>query len=272
METSCGKISINAKVNLSLMITGMRDCLHTLEMETMAVDICDTATYVATESGGVSVDFPVAFRGFKKTRFMPVVNRAISKFVAQYGEVNAQIKIEKNVPLGAGLGGSSTAIAALLLALAKIKNIQLDTQFLLSVGSDLPVVVKGGHNLVTGIGEVIEELPFEQKCFVVVAKGEVDSGKAYSLYEEIGTCLFGGKNSVEYPRVNHLEYAARQINCHVISAREILHECGANDVVMTGSGSGMVGVFDNLNDAKTVYEKVAKRCRRYFICLTKSCK
>ncbi len=270
MENLCGKITVNAKVNLSLYITGVRGSLHILEMETMAIDLCDTATYVATESGGVSVDFPIAFRGFKKTRFMPVVDRAISKFVARYGEVNAHVKIEKNVPLGAGLGGSSTAIAALLLALAKIKNIQLDTRFLLSVGSDLPVVVKGGHNLVTGVGEEVEKLPYKEKFFVILARGEVDSGKAYSLYEEIGTCLFGGKNSVEHPRVNHLEYAARQINHHVISARNILHNCGSEDVVMTGSGSGMIGVFDSLDQAKAVFEKVQKRSKRYFVCLAKS--
>lgn len=254
MERKQGTISTPAKINLSLEITGVKDGLHTLKMETVAVDLFDKVTYTETKSGGVEVTFSSSLSNFDEKRFRPVVMRAVDKFIEEKGEVNCTLHVEKNVPLGAGIGGSSTAVVGVLKALEILKNTKLDAGFLLSIGSDIPVVYKGGHNLVTGVGERVETLENINKHFVILVKGGVDSGEAYRLFDKIGFESFG-------KRVNHLEKAARQLNPHVKKAREILENLGAKDVVMSGSGSAVVAVFDTENEAKKVYEKVTGFCR-----------
>lgn len=249
MEKNHGKFNIPAKVNLSLAITGVKGALHTLDMETVAVDLCDTVTYNKTEKGGIAIDYTSTLIDFDKERFRPVVESAVDKFVAEYGDTDCHILIEKNVPLGAGIGGSSTAVVGVLKALEKLKNIRLDDRFLTSIGSDIPVVYRGGHNRVTGVGDLVEALEPIFKHFVLLVKGGVDSGKAYRLYDEIGAEGFGNRR-------NDLEKAARAINPAVKEAREILENLGAKDVTMSGSGSAVVAIFDDEASAKSIFDKV----------------
>ena len=249
MEKNHGKFNIPAKVNLSLAITGVKGALHTLDMETVAVDLYDTVTYNKTEKGGIAIDYTSTLIDFDKERFRPVVESAVDKFVAEYGDTDCHILIEKKVPLGAGIGGSSTAVVGVLKALEDLKNIRLDDRFLLTIGSDIPVVYRGGHNRVTGVGDVVEALEPIFKHFVLLVNGGVDSKKAYRLYDEIGAERFGNRR-------NDLEKAARAINPAVKEARETLENLGAKDVVMSGSGSAVVAIFEDEASAKSVFDKV----------------
>lgn len=248
METVMKTIYIPAKVNLSLKITGVEGGLHTLEMETVAVDLFDKVDYVATESR-VEIEFSSTLKDFDENRFRPVIEKAVEKFERAYGKVNAKIYIEKNVPLGAGIGGSSTAVVGVLKALAEIKNTQLDNRFLLSIASDVPVVWRGGHNFVSGVGERVTPLDKTDKHFVLLVKGGVDSGEAYRTFDKIGFDTYGVFE-------NHLEKSARELNHAVVEAREILENLGAKNVGMSGSGSTVFAMFDTLEDAQNVYKKV----------------
>ena len=249
MKTMVEQIKIPAKVNLSLEITGVRDGLHILRMETMAVDLYDVVHFEGSDNGKIELLFGNVFDGFEENRFRPIVEKAIARFVEEYGKVGARLVIDKNIPLGAGLGGSSSAVVGVIKALEKLKNTAVDTRFLLSLGSDLPVVYNGGHNIVLGVGDIVEQLEYEKKHFVILVDGAVDSKEAYTLYDKIGSEKYG-------KRENHLEKSARQLNNSVVKARELLEKAGADDVIMSGSGSAVVGIFDNENEAKSVYEAV----------------
>ena len=249
MKTMVEQIKIPAKVNLSLEITGVRDGLHILRMETMAVDLYDVVHFEGSDNGKTELLFGNVFDGFEENRFRPIIDKALERFVEEYGEVGAKLVIDKNIPLGAGLGGSSSAVVGVIKALEKLKNTAVDTRFLLSLGSDLPVVYNGGHNIVLGVGDIVEQLEYEKKYFVILVDGAVDSKEAYTLYDKIGSEKYG-------KRENHLEKSARQLNNSVVNARELLEKAGAEDVVMSGSGSAVVGIFDNENEAKSVYEAV----------------
>ena len=249
MKTMVEQIKIPAKVNLSLEITGVRDGLHILKMETMAVDLFDVVHFEKIEGDKIQIEFGATFVGFEENRFRPIVEKAIERFVEEYGEVGAKLVIDKNIPLGAGLGGSSSAVVGVIKTLEKLKNIAVDTRFLLSLGSDLPVVYNGGHNIVLGVGDIVEHLEYEKKYFVILVDGAVDSKEAYTLYDKIGSEKYG-------KRENNLEKSARQLNNSVVKARKLLEQAGAEDVVMSGSGSAVVGIFDNENEAKSVYEAV----------------
>ena len=254
MEKRWQTIMAPAKVNLSLEITGVKDGLHTLKMETMSIDMYDTVSYCQNDKGVVDVKFADCFDGFDEDRFRPIIEGAISKFAETYGSVGADLVISKQVPLGAGIGGSSVAVVGVVKALEKLKNTKVDTRFLLSIGSDIPVVYMGGRNLVTGVGDIVTPLEKQDKHFVILIKGAVDSGKAYALFDKIGNEKYG-------VRENHLEKSARILNESVIDARKTLENAGAKDVVMSGSGSAMVGIFDKENEAREVFEKIDGFCK-----------
>lgn len=249
MKRAEKQLKIPAKVNLSLEITGVKGGLHTLKMETMAVDLFDVVTFEGVEGDKIDIEFGTAFSGFDEDRFRPVIDKAVEKFVEQYGAVGARLIIDKSIPLGAGLGGSSSAVVGVVKALENLKNTKIDAQFLLSLGSDVPVVYKGGRNLVSGVGDIVEGLEYQEKHFVILVGGAVDSGEAYRLFDKIGAEKYG-------KRENHLEKSARRLNNNVILAREALERAGAEDVVLSGSGSAVVGVFDHRQEAKEVYEKI----------------
>lgn len=249
MDMKQGTIYTPAKVNLSLKITGARAGLHTLEMETVAVDLFDVVSYVERTNGGVELDFASTLSDFDECRFRPVIERAVDRFVDEFGEVNAKIVVEKNVPLGAGIGGSSTAVVGVLKALEQLENTRLDDRFLLSIASDIPVVYRGGHNFVRGVGEDVTPLEKIKKHFVMLIKGGVDSGEAYRTFDQIGFETYG-------KRENHLEKSARALNPAVIEARNQLEKLGATDVGMSGSGSTMFAVFEDYDEAKKVFDQV----------------
>lgn len=254
MKTNCGIIKTPAKVNLSLEITGAKGGLHTLKMETMAVDLYEVVAFESKGSGKIDVQFRNVFQGFDEDRFRPIIDKAIDRFVETYGAVGGTLIIDKNIPLGAGIGGSSAVVVGVIKALEKMKNTTVDTQFLLSLGSDLPVIYAGGRNMVYGVGEVVEKLQYEEKYFVILIDGAVDSKEAYALYDKIGFEKYG-------KRENHLEKSARKLNKGVVESREILENLGAKDVAMSGSGSAVVGIFDTFEEAKMVYEKIGGKSK-----------
>lgn len=204
------KASVPAKLNLRLTIVGKKDNMHLLDMLVFPYnELCDEVEFVPNESnfndgldaaksaktecvaGITNIDFLKSYRGLNKKKFvefyMPKV-QAIAKEL----NVCGRLIVRKNIPLGAGLGGSSASIvgalkAMLLYAQSLGKSVRLDDGFLLSLGSDVPCMFKGGACRVRGIGEIVE--PIEQtgeiKFEVKIARGGADSGKCYKLYDEL---------------------------------------------------------------------------------------
>lgn len=254
----CGKIFIPAKINLSLVVTGRRGNLHTLDMQAVSVNIFDAVEYRKIDSG-VTLNITSTLDDFDEKRFSPIIEKAVEKFAIRYGEVSAELHLEKNVPLGAGMGGSTASAVAVVKALADIKNIALDDDFLLSIGSDAPYMARGGFARISGVGEVIENLGECGLHFVVVKPcGGVDSGDAYSLFDTYGLGIYGNRR-------NDLERVARMINSGVATSRRILQNLGVNDIIMTGSGSAVVGIFTNFDEAKGVFDKLPHGIKGYLL-------
>ncbi len=85
-----------------------------------------------------------------------------------------RIKIEKHVPVAAGLAGGSSDAAATLRGLNKLWELGLDKQTLASlgaeIGSDISFCVYNSTALAQGRGEKITELKAPPSCWVVLAK------------------------------------------------------------------------------------------------------
>lgn len=137
-----------AKLTLSLRVTGVRpDGYHTLDSEMITVDLADRLTFSAGDAlevvghgGGMAVP---ANESNLVRRALALVGR------------RAQVRLEKRIPAGGGLGGGS-ADAAAVLRWAGVT----DPEVAAGLGADVPFCVAGGRARVTGIGEVVEPLDF----------------------------------------------------------------------------------------------------------------
>ena len=108
-----------AKVNLALNVTGCAGGYHLLDSVVASVDICDTVRAKPRKDALVNV----YMRGMGSEGIPPEGNnavRAAEAFVRAFGTKGADIQIDKDIPIGAGLGGSSADAAGVLNALAKV--------------------------------------------------------------------------------------------------------------------------------------------------------
>ena len=189
------KARVCAKLNLSLAITGTRGNLHTLDMIVCPCDeFADEAYFVPddsqTEAKLTLLDVSADFDGFDPFRFQKFFLPKLDK-IAKYFDVCGDLAIKKGVPLGAGLGGSSAATVAVLKAVEQYlsstgKPRPVSSDFLLSLGSDIPCMYIGGVCRVQGVGDVVTPLPCEPpKAKIFIPNCSSDSAECYALYDKL---------------------------------------------------------------------------------------
>ncbi len=249
-------VSTPAKLNLSLVVTGKRGGLHTVDMIVCPFErFEDKVCFVPIENKiGFAARVTGGFFGLDKKRFLDFLKDKLQA-IAERFQVGGKIEIFKGVPLGAGLGGSSATIACVVKAVEEYmrdvgKDVACDDDFLLSLGSDVPCMVKGGACRVSGVGEVVESLPCECEIDVeaIVAEGGCDSGKCYKLFDEIRGENYDLTNipktvdeAIEVLR-NDLFEPACIINPHIKEAYDALKKRGYDKIAMSGSGSAVFAI------------------------------
>ena len=203
--------------------------------------LADTAE--AEKSDGVEITYADGRRYERDTAYLTA-----KKIVERYGVGGLKMRIEKGIPEGAGLGGSSVDAGLAARAMQALYNLpEIDPELLLSVGSDVPYFVQGGAKRVRGLGERIEEVVLPRLYGVIlVPDSGVDTGACYRLYDEIGgengsTEEFLKQAKRDIRPFNALQQAGERLNGKVSEGLRILKEAGFA-ACMTGSGSATFGV------------------------------
>jgi 4-diphosphocytidyl-2-C-methyl-D-erythritol kinase len=178
--------------------------------------------------------------------------------------LDVEIHLEKNIPIGAGLGGGSSDAAAVLRALDLALGAGTPQSELIAwgceLGADVPFFVFGKPAWVSGIGDVIEpHSPGPIGSLVVASPGcglsTPDVYRAYdgslTKYRTDSTIrpLTRGRIPLEELLVNDLEPVAIQILPELQTLKQRLRELGAIHTLMTGSGSAMFGVWEDTKGA-----------------------
>jgi 4-diphosphocytidyl-2C-methyl-D-erythritol kinase len=257
-------VKANAKINLTLDITGKReDGYHFLRMVMQSVTLCDTLT-LHTEGKGIRL---FCDRSEIPCNELNTVYKAASAFFAHTGiNPNLTVHIDKAIPSQAGLGGGSADAAAVLLALNQIYGAGLPEQALceigLKIGADVPFCVVGGTALAEGIGEKLTALPALPPCRIVICKPPVgvDTKRAYALADAASKKESGFSAAMlDAVRKGDLGEVARNLGnefeqvMHLAEAVHIKNAMirhGALGACMTGSGSAVFGIFEE--DGKAV--------------------
>ncbi len=259
-----------AKINLFLDIIARRlDGYHDLVSLFIPVTLYDRVTIQTGNKAGKGPVFtssgPYAVRMGKESENLVLkAVRAIEK-TKDIDVSRLDIHLEKNIPVGAGLGGGSSNAAATILALNKMFELDLIEEEMEQIasflGSDCPFFIRSRASLVKGRGEILHPVDFKRQLHLVIIKPEVSisTGKAYSslLPEDLGTktnvsdvleWVKGGADSL--PELhNTFQTALDDEKVEITEACARLEEEGADFALMSGSGSACFGLFSSKEKA-----------------------
>lgn len=204
-----------AKLTRSLRITGIRaDGYHLIDAEMVAVDLADTLVFAAGDGLALNGAGPE----------VPSDDRNLVRRALLAAGRTAMVEVTKRIPSGAGLGGGS-ADAAAVLRWAGVRDVEVAA----SLGADVPFCVRGGRARVTGVGEVVEPLPFEARAFTLVTSPvHCSTVEVYRRWDELGGPTGTGDND--------LEPAALDVAPELARWRDVLGD--ASGAVPTLAGSG----------------------------------
>lgn len=178
-----------AKINLGLDIVGKRqDGFHELSMIMVSVDLNDYITITEIAEDQVIVN--------SNSCKLPLnskndVCKAAQLLKERYQiSTGLEITLQKSIPICAGLGGGSSDAAATLRALNRLWELKLSEEELIEIGfkigSDVPYCIKGGCALISGKGEIVENLPCSLSAWVVLVKPDFGISTR-TIFKEIDT-------------------------------------------------------------------------------------
>ena len=271
-----------AKINISLDVTGKRpDGYHDMLMVMQTITLCDDVTVTLTP-GKVS-------RAESNLRFVPcdernLAVRAANVFFAETGIENmgVHIKMQKRIPVGAGMAGGSSDAAAVLRALNKLCGTRLDRarleEIAAHIGSDVAFCVCGGTQLASGRGELLSPLPPMPECGVVVCKPafSVSTPELFRRLDAVKLrCHPDTQGIIELLHEGNLPKIARRMynvfedvpdrrHNEIAAIKSTMLDCGALGAVMTGTGSAVFGLYDDDKAA----ERSLKTLRRDWRCVS----
>ncbi len=259
------KIKVYGKINLALNVLGIQDGFHTLDMVTSPVSAYDEVAI-----------FPCVKMKCNQTDLCPMEKNtayaAGKLFSETFKTPYVSIEITKGIPVMAGLGGSSADAAAVIFAMAKMFGVTDEKAVLAvarKVGSDVPLMLKGGFNRVMGTGEVITSIDSNLEFHILTAKkqGGVSAKQCYSKFDTMKGIksadvekLIYALNENNYPMAvdnfaNMLEAPAVSLEPNIFETLEFLESQGADKTIMYGSGSACGGIFKDKQKALEIEKK-----------------
>ena len=255
------RLNAYAKLNLTLDITGKEGEYHSLDSLVTTIALFDRIVVKRRKDSLIGV----RMHGMGSESIPPEENnacRAAEGFVSRFRTAGADITIYKNIPVGAGLGGSSADAAGALNALAKLYGITdmvglkaLADEF----GSDTGYLLTGGLARMRGRGTQLEPLGELPKTWflLLLPKSGVSTAACYRAFDEAGkTYEPHTEKAIELLKSGNFGWAARQFSNHLTEAAVSLNEEVKTALLearsfsplaagMTGSGSGVYAVFEN---------------------------
>ena len=269
------KIKANAKINFSLSVCGKRaDGYHLIDTVMHSIGLYDTVFIEKADTISViCADMPqednIAFKAAKL-------------FFQKTGvSGGCDIKIVKNIPLSAGLGGGSADAAAVLVALNKIYNAGLSYEDLcdlaVKLGADVPFFIKGGCMRSEGIGEILTPKKPLEKGYILLAKAETKPSTA-EMYKQIDskkTVLADTNAVLSAISENDLEnlsknlYNAFEAVWQDSVVKQELLKTDAKAVALTGSGPTWFAIFETPEEIKLAERVLKEKNIPVWVCVPK---
>ena len=289
MNTNYTAITENAyaKINLGLDIVGKRsDGYHLLRMVMQTLELHDTVTIRRMEpEQGIKTVTDVSLVKDDKDN---LAYKAALFLKEKYGIGDGmEIRIEKKIPVAAGLAGGSSDAAAVMRGVNRLFSLGLDKDELkimgVSLGADVPYCIEGGTRLSEGIGELLTPVKSKIKgCPVLLIKPErgISTREAYGEYDkgqsEIHPDTDAIVSAIEEGNVpllgrllgNVLERTAVKKLPEIEEIRDFMLFKRLRGVLMSGSGPTVFAFDEDRELITSVYEEGKEKFRGYDVILT----
>ena len=258
-----------AKLNLTLDVTAKRDDgYHDMLMVMQTVSITDSV--VLEQTGEKGIHAACNFR-YIPTDERNLAVRAAGAFLDTIGEEKngILIRMDKTIPVGAGMAGGSADAAAVLRGMNRLYGSRMNRRDLEKlgeqIGSDVAFCLAGGTSLARGRGEVLEDLIPMPDCAIVVCKPgfSISTPELFRKLDQIGlrtrpdtegmlSALDSGNlKEISMRMFNVFEEVDDRRMRSEAEIKHVLLDYGALGAVMTGTGSAVFGVFSDEAAAET---------------------
>lgn len=304
------KIKAPAKINLGLKVNGLRpDGYHEIETTMQMVGLFDELSFERIDKGiEILVQGEDITSGEENMVYKAF--RLLSKYARKRGmhrmmhTMGAKIRLIKNIPLSAGLGGGSSDGAATLIGLNRLWGLGIDREGLMQLsfrlGSDVPFFLFGPSAMARGRGEILTPVkPLNAWVLLINPNIPVSTSWVYKNYDRIiarqgcpvhhgrydfltlpdiasskSKLLTKRKDSIKLPRpkknmnryINDLERVTLSKYPVVDQIKRELIDSGARISLMSGSGPTVFGIFSEKRSA----EEASKRFKGYKVFIVKT--
>ena len=251
-----------SKVNIGLKIFNKReDGYHNIHTVFQEIDFHDNIILKKRNSGCYFTS-NVDWLSSDKSNLCV---KAWQCLVDRFDIAGIEIKLQKNIPPGSGLGGGSSNAASVLKGLLKLYNLNISLNDLLrigsSIGADVPFFIKGGCQIGSGIGDQLIKVENSiKKTFLLVmpefhisTKTTFEKFKNFLDYnqEKVNFANFIEKDKFLFKFFeNDFETIIVPAYPEIGQIKKKLLNQGAVFSSLSGTGSTVYGVFDD--EAKAI--------------------
>ena len=270
-----------AKLNLTLDVLAKRDDgYHDMMMVMQTVSVCDSIQLSRSEESGIRTSCNFYYI---PTDGRNLAARAARIFLEHIGEPEQgiEIRLKKDIPVGAGMAGGSADAAAVLRGMNSLYGRPLNRgqleELAGEVGSDVAFCVAGGTVLASGRGEILEDLEPMPDCSIVICKPSfsISTPELFRKLDQmnmrhhpdtegmLAAIRDGSLNEMGKRMYNVFEEVDDRRLRSVGEIKSVLLDFGALGSMMTGTGSAVFGIYTDREAA----EKCAAKLRRdYSFC------
>ena len=269
LESGLNNITVPApaKLNLMLPITGQRaDGYHELQTVFQFIDFADELQFTLRDDQQISrhcddfavpVDDDIIIHAAQVLRDRYRQDGSDESNSQKFG---VDIRLKKNIPMGAGLGGGSSDAATTLLGLNLLWDMQFSidelAQMGLDLGADVPVFVRGFAAFAEGVGEQLSPLSLPEKWYLVVVPAVHVSTKEVFLNPD----LTRDCSTIKLCDLSRREW--RNV-CTSVVCKNYPEVSQAIDIVgeyskarMSGTGASVFAEFDSKEQAEEILQKI----------------
>ncbi|WP_312970820.1 4-(cytidine 5'-diphospho)-2-C-methyl-D-erythritol kinase [Acinetobacter gerneri] len=255
-----------AKLNLFLHITGRRENgYHELQSIFQLIDLYDWLEFSPNDTHDITI------LGLNEVDLQQNLIFRAAEMLKPYAKqvTGLDISIEKNIPMGAGLGGGSSNAATTLIVLNQLWQCGLNTEQLaelgVKLGADVPIFVHGRNAWAEGIGEHLTFIDLDQKQYIVLKPDcFISTQRLFSqktLTRNTKTTTFCAYQLKPSSFGNNFEPLARSLYPEVDEAMQYLDQFGV--AKLTGTGAC---VFIEINDDMNTDEILKNSpCKAYLV-------
>lgn len=266
------KLKAYAKINLGLKVMGnSTDGYHLLDMVMLPISLCDNIEINKRDDDLINVEV-------LNNVYLPKENsmtKAINLMREKYGFTNGfDIKIEKNIPIQAGMGGGTSDAAEVIKAVNDLMNIHAPLKELeslaMKVGADVVYSLYSSLSRIQGKGEIYSKIDksFKYPILIVKPKKGIKTKECFSLYKEelddIPLDIIDNLiNSLEKPLYVVRKYAknsllkpAKKIAPIINKIIRTLLDNKVELIQMSGSGSTIYGIDKDKEKLFKIYEEI----------------